>query len=394
MDDNHPNTATSINSKSLEFFCRHAVFLKNKDRRFIQGQITRTALFVHRICHPFPVGVFLYGSLARGEPACGREPGGNRFMGSDVDLIMVCRSEDRSLANELAGYINKHLLDLNLAARADPNPGAKFVKVETLEEVSAMRGFAASTMAMAINHPLYGGLEVAPPTRGAIDQFMLLDQLASRIVQTTKAAATEPLPRYHANRDPEMNRYYHDLYHRLRFGLDCCRAVLGPNAENHSYKEVWENRDRPEIRRLFSPKDLARLIKARERFGEVEPPVFDVSTIVGKTLDIILEQGQRGALRSFVQRLHWPQYLYQMAILLSFAGHKTKFAGFECDQALDALMGRLTELFDLELPADQSGLLGVLVDASSGYTELRETYNHGRMNDHLRAMILACQQKK
>jgi len=394
MDDNHPNTATIISPRSLEFFCRNAVFLRKKDRKFIQDQIIKTAQFVHRICHPFPVGVFLYGSLARGEPACGLEPDGNRFMGSDVDLIMVCRSEDRALADQLAGYINKHLPDLDLAARADPNPSAKFIKVESRDEVGAMRGFAASTMAMAINHPLYGGLEVAPPMRGAIDQFMLLDQLASRIVHITKATATEPLPRYHANRDPEMNRYYHDLYHRLRFGLDCCRVVLGPDAKDHSYKEVLENRDRPGLRRLFSPKKLARLIKARERFGEVEPPVFDVPTIVGKTLDIVLEQGQPGALRSFMQRLHWPQHLYQMAILLSFAGHKTKFAGAECDQALEALMERLNELFGVEPPTDQSDLLGVLADGSGGYTELRETYNHGRMNDHLKAMILACQRQK
>jgi len=53
-------------------------------------------------------------------------------------------------------------------------------------------------------------------------------------------------------------------------------------------------------------------------------------------------------------------------------------------------MDRLTELFDLELPADRSNLLTVLVEGSGRYTELRETYNHGRMTKHLKAFISAC----
>ncbi|MGH1483091.1 MAG: hypothetical protein ACRBM6_31040 [Geminicoccales bacterium] len=385
-----PNTTHVISPTSLEFFCRNSIFLKDKDRRFIHGQITATAEFIYRFCHPFPVGVFLYGSLARGEPACGRETGGKRFMGSDLDLIMVCKPEDRILADELAGYINKQLPELGLAARKDPNPGAKFVKVESLDEVKAMHGFAATTMAMAIKHPLYGGLEVVPPARGMIDGFMLLDQLASRVVQVTKAAATQNLPRYHGNHEPGMNRHYHDLYHKLRFGLDCCRVALGPDVENHSYREVFQNRELSKIRRLFSPEEVVRLIEARERFGEVEPPAFDLPTIIGKTLDIFIDRDQPGALQTFLQRLHWPQYLYQMGVLLSFAGHKTTFAGAECDVALDSLMDRLTELFDLELPADRSNLLTVLVEGSGRYTELRETYNHGRMTKHLRAFISAC----
>lgn len=387
MDDRHPNTRAVIDRKSLAFFCRNALFLKAKDRMFMFEQINRTVAFLHRICDPFPVGVFLYGSLARGEPSCGREKDGKRFLGSDLDLIMVCKPGDRSLADQLASYINTHLPELELAARTDPNPGAKFVKVETLDDVRAMRGFAASTMAMAIKHPLYGTLDVEPPMRGAIDSFMLLDQIASRLVQVTKAASKEPLPRYHGNSDPALNRYYHDLYHKLRFGLDCCRAVLGPDVEDHSYREVLDNRDHAGIKQLFSGKDLAQLIKARERFGVVEAPAFDVPTVIGKTLDIVV--GNDG-LRTFLDRLHWPLHLYQMAILLAYAGEKTKFAGAECNEALEALVGRIVDLFSINRPNCQSDLLNVLVDGASEYTEFREAYNHGRLNDHLRTMISSC----
>lgn len=358
--------------------CGNSVFLDDNEREFVRSEFERVRTMIQDVCWRHPVTVLLYGSGARREIALGYRADQSRYIASDFDFILIHPDDQEDLGRDLARRMTERLIALKVSRIRPGYDSRGEVDLVRQSEASAMLGHHAQTMALAFAWPVYKGIQVSKPIDTSYDDMKLLALLSQRVLSLLLAQESDTFTRN---------------YYPITIALECCRVVLGSRAKGFCYADLYHARHDKPLEAFLPESAIANLVHARERFGRVAAPAFDLQGLVGRVLDIVIARlhGETSseALSALVQGLSWPNHMYHIAVLLAFAGERTSFSGETSQFALDYLTIRIRQLFGIELPEDGVDVLDVLTRGSAPYLALQLGLNLGRRDRHLRNFIRA-----